>query len=185
MTGLSVLECGSIFWQPQRDPIRLDRPSEETAPMPDKGQESQLSETWLSAEISNEAIEPAGFSVQCQDRTKDLSGKGKEVGVCFMINNAWCDQWNVRFIESFCSPHLEYLIISCIVMWLPREISGVYIPPQYDTDLVLGKLFEAVNSPEATTIAVGDFNKAKFRHLAPKIFQHISCSTRKSSTPDH
>ncbi|KAL6460867.1 hypothetical protein MHYP_G00308530 [Metynnis hypsauchen] len=86
--------------------------------------------------------------------------------------------WNVRFIESFCSPDLEYLIILCIVLWLPREISGVvvtdmYIPPQPDTDLVLGKLYEAVNSPEATTIVVGDFNKAKFRHLAPKFVQHI------------
>ncbi|KAL6454938.1 hypothetical protein MHYP_G00308130 [Metynnis hypsauchen] len=133
-----------------------------------------LTETWLSAEIPNEAIEPAGFSVQCEERTKDLSGKGKGVGVCFMINNAWCDQWNVRFIESFCSPDLEYLIISCIALWLLREISGaivtiVYMPPQADTDLVLGKLYEAVKSPEAATIAVGDFNKAKFRDLAPKL----------------
>ncbi|KAL6460808.1 hypothetical protein MHYP_G00307980 [Metynnis hypsauchen] len=108
-------------------------------------------ETWLSAEIPNEAIEPAGFSVQCVERTKDLSGKGKGVGVCFMINNAWCDQWNVRFIESFCSPDLEYLIISCIALWLLREISGaivtiVYMAPQADTDLVLGKLYEAVKS---------------------------------------
>ncbi|KAL6454946.1 hypothetical protein MHYP_G00366290 [Metynnis hypsauchen] len=107
-----------------------------------------LTETWLSAEIPNEAIEPAGFSVQCEERTKDLSGKGKG--------------------------DLEYLIISCIALWLLREISGaivtiVYMPPQADTDLVLGKLYEAVKSPEAATIAVGDFNKAKFRDLAPKL----------------
>ncbi|KAL6455476.1 hypothetical protein MHYP_G00361050 [Metynnis hypsauchen] len=112
-------------------------------------------QTWLSAEIPNEAIEPAGFSVHHADRTKDLCGKRKGGGVCFMINNAWCDQRNVHFIESFCSLDLEYLIISCRPMWLPREISGltvtaVYIPPEADTDLALGKLLEAVNKQETT-----------------------------------
>ena len=37
-----------------------------------------LTETWLSAEIPSEAIEPAGFSVHRPDRTKDLSGNSKE-----------------------------------------------------------------------------------------------------------
>ncbi|KAL6460859.1 hypothetical protein MHYP_G00308250 [Metynnis hypsauchen] len=36
-----------------------------------------LKETWLSAEIPSEATEPAGFSMQPEDRTKDLSGKSK------------------------------------------------------------------------------------------------------------
>ena len=99
-----------------------------------------------------------------------------------MINNAWCDQRNVHFVESFCPPDLEYLIISCRPLWLPREISrvtvtAVYIPPQANTDLELGKLYEAVNRQEAASIVVGDFNKANFREVAPKYFQHISCST--------
>ncbi|KAL6490578.1 hypothetical protein MHYP_G00009230 [Metynnis hypsauchen] len=51
-------------------------------------------------------------------------------------------------------------------MWLLREISrltvtALYIPPQADTDLALGKLFEAVNRQEATSIVIGDFNKAE------------------------
>ncbi|KAI4884971.1 hypothetical protein NFI96_020242, partial [Prochilodus magdalenae] len=209
-----------------------------------------LTETWLSPEIPNEAIEPAGFSVHRADRTKDLSGKSKggdgsyghckgicaekcqeegtfwalrharEIfsphkgllpaslrwgprilryasggGVCFMINNVWCDQRNVHFIESFCSPDIEYLIISCRPRWMPREISGViltavYIPPQADTDLALGKLYKAVNRqettrPEAACIVVGDFNTANFRKVAPKFVQHVLCSTRGSRTLDH
>ncbi|KAI4883365.1 hypothetical protein NFI96_001066 [Prochilodus magdalenae] len=147
-----------------------------------------------SSEIPNEAIEPAGFSVHHADRTKDLSGKSKGGGVCFMINNAWCDQRNVHFIESFCSLDTEYLIISCRPRWLPREISGVivttmYIPPQADTDLALGKLYEAVNRQETARLEasciVGDFNKANFRKVAPKFVQHVSCSTRGSRTLDH
>ncbi|KAI4891120.1 hypothetical protein NFI96_028563 [Prochilodus magdalenae] len=111
-----------------------------------------LTETWLSPEIPNEAIEPAGFSVHRTDRTKDLSGKSKGGGVCFMIS-AWCDQRNVHFIESICSPVIEYLMVPCRLRWLLREISGVivtavYIPPQADTDLALWKLYEAVNRQE-------------------------------------
>ncbi|KAI4883698.1 hypothetical protein NFI96_031572 [Prochilodus magdalenae] len=110
-------------------------------------------ETWLSPEIPNEAIEPARFSVHRADRTKDLSGRSKGGGVCFMIS-AWCDQRNVHFIESFFSPDIEYLTISCRPRWLLRETSGVtvttvYIPPQAGTDLALGKLYEAVNRQEA------------------------------------
>ncbi|KAL6459493.1 hypothetical protein MHYP_G00329650 [Metynnis hypsauchen] len=50
----------------------------------------------------------------------------------------------------------------------PPLVTAMYIPPQADTDLALGKLFEAVNRqetahPEAAFIVVGDFNKAKFR----------------------
>ena len=40
-----------------------------------------LTETWLSVEIPNEAIEPA-------DRTKDLSRKSKVAGVCFMYTSS-------------------------------------------------------------------------------------------------
>ncbi|KAL6467851.1 hypothetical protein MHYP_G00235280 [Metynnis hypsauchen] len=152
----------------------------------------KLTETWLSAEISNEAIKPVGFSVHRADRTKDLFGKSKGGGVCFMINNAWCDQRNV---QSFCSTDLGYLIIPCRLLWLPREIleltvTTMYIPPQVDTDLAFRKLFDAVNkqetvSPKAASIVVVDFNKANFREVAPKYFQHISCSTQRSCTLDH
>ncbi|KAI4894725.1 hypothetical protein NFI96_008424 [Prochilodus magdalenae] len=59
-----------------------------------------------------------------------------------------------------------------------------------DTDLTLGKLYEAVNRqeaarPEAACIVVGDFNKANFRKVAPKFVQHVSCSTRGSRTLYH
>ncbi|KAL6483341.1 hypothetical protein MHYP_G00082130 [Metynnis hypsauchen] len=85
-----------------------------------------------SAEIPNKAIESTCFYVHRVDRTKDLSGKSKGGGVCFMINNAWCNQKNVHFIESFCSTDLEYLIL-CRPLWLPREISGLPVTIVYPT----------------------------------------------------
>ncbi|KAI4899557.1 hypothetical protein NFI96_017648 [Prochilodus magdalenae] len=96
---------------------------------------------------------------------------------------------------SLFAPRTDYLIISCRPRWLPREISvvivtAVYIPPQADMDLALGKLYEAVNKqetarPEAACIVVGDFNKANFRKVVPKFVQNVSCSTRGSCTLDH
>ncbi len=48
-----------------------------------------------------------GFSVHRSDRTKELTGKSKGGGVCFFINNSWCDERNIHSIKSFCSPDLE------------------------------------------------------------------------------
>ncbi|KAL6476687.1 hypothetical protein MHYP_G00151860 [Metynnis hypsauchen] len=122
--------------------------------MPEKRQKSVLRPGY-QRRFPTRPLSPAGFSVHRADRTKDLSGKSKGGSVCFMISNA---------------EDLEYLIISCRPVWLPREISGLtvtamYIPPQADTNLALGNLFEAVNRqeaacPEATSIVVGDFNQA-------------------------
>jgi hypothetical protein len=39
--------------------------------------------------------------------------------------------------------------------------------------------------PEAAFIVDGDVNKGILRNMLPKFYQHISCSTRSSSTLDH
>ncbi|KAI4885725.1 hypothetical protein NFI96_026178, partial [Prochilodus magdalenae] len=183
---LSLSVRGSFIICMQSNPVSL---KEDVLEMGELKQPCTDGETWLLPEIPNEAIEPAGFSVHRADRTKDLSGQSKGGGVWFLIN-AWCDQRNVHFTESFCSPDIEYLTISCRPRWLPREVSGVivtavYIPPQADADLTLGKLYEAVNRQETACIVVGDFNKANFRKVAPKFVQHVLCSTRGSRMLDH
>ncbi|XP_014195774.1 uncharacterized protein LOC106633669 [Haplochromis burtoni] len=97
-----------------------------------------LTETWLSDKVPDSAIQLPGFSVHRADRSQDLTGKSRGGGVCFMINNSWCDYANVHPVKSFCSPDLEYLMIKCRPFWLPREftaviIAAVYIPPKADT----------------------------------------------------
>ncbi len=105
-----------------------------------------LTETWMSWEGPDFAIEPTGFCVHRADRIPDLSRKSKGGGVCFMINNYWCDRKNAHPIQSLCSLDLEYLTLLFRLFWLPRKftmiiITAVYIPPQADTDAELKELY--------------------------------------------
>ncbi len=56
-----------------------------------------LTETWMSAMVPDSAIELTGFSVHRSDRTKKLTGKSRAGGVCFFINNSWCDERNLHY----------------------------------------------------------------------------------------
>ncbi len=149
----------------------------------------------MSAVVPDSAIELTGFSVHRSDRTKALTGKSRGGGVCFFINNSWCDERNLHSIKSFCSPDLEFHMLLCRTFWLPREftaiiITALYIPPQANTDQALRELYGNISEqetayPEAAFIVTGDFNKANFRTIAPKYFQHITINTRGDRVPDH
>ncbi len=97
--------------------------------------------------VPDSAIELTGFSVHRSDRTKELTGKSRGGGVCFYINNSWCDERNIHSIKSFCSPDLEFHTLLCRPFWLPREfraiiITAVYIPPpKANTDQALRELY--------------------------------------------
>ncbi len=82
-----------------------------------------LTETWMSAIVPDSAIELTGFSVHRSDRTKELTGKSRGGGVCFYINNSWCNERNIHSIKSFCSPDLEFHTLLCRPFWLPREFT--------------------------------------------------------------
>ncbi len=56
-----------------------------------------LTETWMSAMVLDSAIELTGFSVHRSDRKKELTGKSSGGGVCFYINNSWCDERNIHY----------------------------------------------------------------------------------------
>ncbi len=93
-----------------------------------------LTETWMSAMVPDSAIELTGFSVHRSDRAKELTGKSRGGGVCFYINNSWCNERNIHSIKYFCSPDLEFHMLLCRPFWLPREntaiiITAVYAPP--------------------------------------------------------
>ncbi len=145
--------------------------------------------------VPDSAIELMGFSVHRSDRTKELTGKSRSVGVCFYINNSWCDERNIHSIKSFCSPDLEFHMLLCRPFWLPREITViiitvVYIPPQANTDQALKELYGNISDqetayPDAVFVVTGDFNKANFRKIAPKYFQHIIFNTRGDRVLDH
>ncbi len=58
-----------------------------------------LTETWMSAMVPDSAIELTGFSVHRSDRMKELTGKSRGGGICFYINNSWCDERNKTFVQ--------------------------------------------------------------------------------------
>ncbi len=163
-----------------------------------------LTETWMSAMVPDSAIELTGFSVHRSDRMEELTGKSRGGGVCFYINNLWCDERNIHSIKSFCSPDLEFHTLLCRPFWLPREftaiiITAVYItppppppppPPQANTDQAIKELYRNISEqetthPDAAFIITGDFNKANFRTIAPKYFQHVTINTPGDRTLDH
>ncbi len=89
----------------------------------------------MSAMVPDSAIKLKGFSVHRSNRTKVLTGKSRGGGICFYINNSWCDERNIHSIQFFCSPDLEFHMLLCRPFWLPREftaiiITAVYIPPK-------------------------------------------------------
>ncbi len=131
--------------------------------------------------------ELTGFFMHRSHRMKELTGKSRGGGVCFYINNSWCDERNLHSIKSFCYPDLEFHMLLCRPFWLPREfsaiiITAVYIPPQANTDQALNQLYGNISEqetvhPDSAFVVTGDFNKANFRTIAPKYFQHITINT--------
>ncbi len=154
-----------------------------------------LTETWMSAMVPDSVIELTGFSVHRSDRMEELTGKSRGGGICFYINNSWCDERNLHSIKSFCSPDLELYMLLCRPFWLPREftaiiITAVYIPPQANTDQALKELYRNISEqetahPDTAFVVTGEFNKANFRTIAPKYFQHITINTRGDRVLDH
>ncbi len=71
-------------------------------------------------------------------------------------------------------PDLEFHILLCCPFWLPREFTAIIIPAVYIPP-----------HPDAGFVVTGDFNKANFRTIAPKYFQHITINTRGDPILDH
>ncbi len=93
------------------------------------------------------------------------------------------------------APLIWNFICLCQPFWLPKEftaitITAVYIPPQANTDQALRELYRNISEqetthPDAAFIITGDFNKANFRTIAPKYFQHVTINTRGDRILDH
>ena len=97
-----------------------------------------FTETWLNDNMAN--TELAGFSFSWQDRAA-MSGKTRGGGVCLFVSNCWwCPMSNIKEVLRYCSPEVEYLMISSRPHYLPREFSSilflaVYLQPQIDAGI--------------------------------------------------
>ena len=108
-----------------------------------------FTESWLKDDMDN--IQLAGFSMHRQDRTA-TSCKTRGGSLCLFVNNSWCTKTNMKKISRFCSPEVEYLMISCRPHYLPREFSSIffYLPPQTDagTKMAPNELHKAIIKQE-------------------------------------
>ena len=117
------------------------------------------------------------------DDIKNIQG-----GLCIFVNNSYCTI--SKEVSIFCSPEVEYLIISCRPHYLPREFSSVffvvvYIPPQIEagTKTALNVLYSAISKeendhPEAALLVAGDINAGKLKSVLPNFYQHVKCAAR-------
>ncbi|KAK3573368.1 hypothetical protein QTP86_024117 [Hemibagrus guttatus] len=152
-----------------------------------------FTEMWLCDLIPDSVLQLGGFNLYRADRHTELSGKTKGGGICFYINNSWCN--DVKVLSQLCSPDLEAFIINCKPFYFPREFSsfilvGVYILPQGNVREAQRALADEIQSvertnPDALVIVLGDFNKGNLSHELPKYKQFIKCPTREGNVLDH
>lgn len=70
---------------------------------------SCFTESWLNNDMIN--IQLAGFKLFQQDRTA-ASAKTRGDGLCIFVNNSWFTK--SKEVSRFCSPEVEYLMISTL-----------------------------------------------------------------------
>lgn len=110
-----------------------------------------IMETWLNPLITDDAVQLAGHTIHCLDRSKD-SGKSKGGALCVYVHcvhNDCCV--NSRIIHTHCSLDLEALSVVCRPFYLPREltaviITAVYIPPDANTSTALANLHNVLTN---------------------------------------
>ena len=154
-----------------------------------------FTESWLTESTPDSAAQLTGFQLLRADRDPILSGKSKGGGICFYINQCWCN--DVKVILQSCSPDLESFFITCRPFYSPREftsfiLAGVYIPPQADVREAQRQLADQILGVESRrdntyspVIVIGDFNKGNLTHELPKYKQLVKCPTREENTLDH
>ena len=103
----------------------------------------------------------------------------------------------IKVVSRYCSPEVEYLMISCRPHYLPKELSSIffidfYLPQQTEsgTKTALNELYKAISKqqnvhPEVALIVAADFNAGKLKSVLPNFYQHVTCATKGKKNLDH
>ena len=123
-----------------------------------------ITETWLSPNVNNSAINLNGFSIFRRDRRDGRRGGG----VCVYVN----DRMQVVHLKELSHPEVESLWLLIKPKRIPRGFNSIilvaiYQPPKSDDRALLTHLIESLDStltsyPALAIIIAGDFNQ--FRH---------------------
>ena len=100
----------------------------------------------------------------------------------------------IKEVSRYCSPKVEYLMISCRLHYLPKEFSSIlfvtiYLPPQTDagTDTALNQLYKAKRKqenahPEVALLVARDFKNPAIPSDKPSNKQSINKGLRLNPT---
>ncbi|XP_054650702.1 uncharacterized protein LOC129191401 [Dunckerocampus dactyliophorus] len=86
-----------------------------------------FTETWLTGDIPDSAIQLESFAAYRGDRTL-ASGKHRGGGVCVYVNKRWCT--DVQTMEKHCSQDIELLMVKCRPFYLPHKTKEMIIDPR-------------------------------------------------------
>lgn len=99
-----------------------------------------FTETWLSDRDQDSDLTLTGFGSPIRtDRSPEITGKSRGGGVCFYVNQRYCNTVVIR--ERICTADVELLSISLRLFYLPREFQQlfftlVYIHPRANASAV-------------------------------------------------
>ena len=120
------------------------------------------------------------------DEIMHNSGKDHGGGVCFYVNERWCNTVTVR--DRICTPDIELLSISLRPFYIPREFSQlfftlVYVQPRANVSRAAEHMSNNLQkleslAPDAPKFILGDFNHCDLSKSTKNIHQYVSCPTR-------
>ena len=151
-----------------------------------------ITETWLTENTPSMYYDLEGFSLYRCDRDIN-SDKTCGGGVCTYINNKWSHRNNIHQVKKEASKDVELLTLSLWRLYLPRELTNVYVttiytPPDSNEENANNIINKHVNdlmtkSPDCINILTGDFNNSRDINI-PGLLQYVNCLTRGNSTLD-
>ena len=126
-----------------------------------------FTETRLTPDYPDSALQLPGFTVHSHDRNSDITEKSRGGGVCLLINENWCT--DVCIISQVSTSNLESITIKLRRFYLSRDFSSatstaVYIHPRADTNAVVKDLYNKNfmcenDDPNTLSIVAGDLSK--------------------------
>ncbi len=151
---------------------------------------------WFQTQPSSSQDSP------CIARTERKSSQGKaEVGAFVSISTTRGVMKGTYTLFNSSAPLIWNFICFCVDHSgyrgnLQRSYSRLFTPPppprppQTNTDQTLKELYGNISEqetvhPDAAFVVTGDFNKANFRTIAPKYFQHITINSPGDHVLDH
>ena len=150
-----------------------------------------FTETWLGATDFNHNYCITGFGEPVRmDRSPIITNKESGGGVCFYVNERYCNTVVIR--EKICTPDIELLSISLRPFYLPREFPQlfytlVYIQPHANSTRALKVIADVTQrldsiSPDAPKFVLGDLNHRPLNKVLKTYQQYVTCATTQGDT---